>query len=415
MILYKDIIENGLKELESLKDGTYSRKRYDGKIKYDLTKFIFKKNNKFSNMLLVIETSKPKKKEKVEIKKEEDIIDIIKDLEEPLDILTTESENRIYEKKVCQGCNSEKLIEDQQASLIVCADCGMINEELLDHGPEWRQFNNDECKGEGMNRCGCPSNFFFPKSSQGTIISGTSNSRLKRKQKWNSMVYKERSLNQVFEYIGNLCDTNNIPRIISDSAKFLYKKISDCKHKTGINEGKQIIIRGKNRISIIASCVFKACEMNKNPRNIKEIAAMFNIDEKKITKGNKQFEKIIKNSSDTSILNQFNSDTAENYIRRHCPKLKINKTDTEIAVKISHNCCKMKLASDHNPQSIAAGSIMALIQYYNLNIEKKKIALYFGTSDVTINKIYNKIIPYIEALVDNEATEYLIKKFKING
>ncbi len=55
-----------------------------------------------------------------------------------------------------------------------------------------------------------------------------------------------------------------------------------------------------------------------------------------------------------------------------------------------------------------------MAQYTHLNIEKK-IANLFGTSDVTICKIFNKISPYIDALVNDEATEYLINKFKING
>lgn len=319
---------------------------------------------------------------------------------------------------ICKGCGTKgTLIEDQHTSVIVCSECGMVNEELLDHGPEWRQYNNDDNRGEGVNRCGCPSNPFFPKSSQGTIMVGTGNNRLKRKQKWNSMVYRERSLNQVFEYISMYCSKNHIPRIIVDSAKILYKKLSDCKHKSGPNIGKQIIIRGDNRLSIIAACVFKACEMNKNPRNVKEIAEIFELDEKKVTKGIKQFDRIMKNADDNNniIFDQFDTNTAEDYIRRHCPKLKINKSDTDMAVKISQNCCKMKLASDHNPQSIAAGSILVMVQFLELDIEKKDIAKLFGTSDVTIGTIYNKIAPYAEALVDDDATDYIIKKFKING
>ena len=388
----------------------------------------------FPNVLLLEESAykkeaesakiSDKKPEENESDKQPDIWEIIDQLNngsEELDILTTdaasEDEETCSQNRICVGCNSKgTFIEDIQANAMVCSECGMINEELLDHGPEWRQYNNDDNRGEGVNRCGCPSNFFFPKSSQGTIMAGSSNSRLKRKQKWNSMVYKERSLNQVFENISNICSKNNFPKIIVDTAKILYKKLSDCKHKSGVNSGKQIIIRGENRISIIAACVFKACEMNKNPRSIKEISKIFKLDEKKVTKGNKQFDKIMKNADDSMImLEEIGLDTADDYIRRHCPKLKINKKDTDTAVKIAQNCCKMKLASDHNPQSVAAGAILLMVYYSNLKVEKKDIANLFGTSDVTIGKIYNKIAPYTEALVDDAATEHLIKKFKING
>ncbi|AHA45620.1 putative transcription initiation factor IIb-like protein [Acanthamoeba polyphaga mimivirus] len=319
--------------------------------------------------------------------------------------------------RICSGCGSKgTLLEDQSSSVLVCSECGMINDDLLDHGPEWRQYYNDDGRGEGVNRCGCPSNFFFPKSSQGTILAGTGSGRLKRKQKWNSTVYKERSLNDVFEKISTICSKSNIPRIIADTAKILYKKLSDCKHKSGNNVGKQIIIRGHNRISIIAACIYKACEMNKNPRTVKEIARFFGIDEKKVTKGNKQFEKIMKNTDDNMIiLDPVNSNSTEDYIRRHCPRLKVNKDHTDIAVKISNNCCRMKLASDHNPQSIAAGAILVMVVFCELNIDKRKISRLFGISDVTIDKIYKKIAPYAPALVDDGATDHLINKLKING
>lgn len=389
--------------------------------------------NRFPNALLMEEfiANKNTDDENIQNKDKNDnyediwnIIDKINkdDYSESLDSLSTESstseDKRSKEQNnQCKECRLKgTLIYDQHMYSIVCTVCGIINEQLLDYGPEWRNYHNDDNRSEGINRCGCPSSFFFPKSSQGTIMTGTNNSRLKRKQKWNSMVYKERSLNQVFEYITSVCSKNNIPKIIIDTAKILYKKISDCKHKTGVNMGKQIIIRGKNRISIIAACVFKACEMNSSPRSIKEIAKYFDLDEKKVTKGNKHFEKIMKNVDDKFInMDHFNSHTAEDYIRRHCSKLKINKNDTNLAITIAHNCGRMKLVPDHNPQSIAAGSILLMSYHLNKNIDKKNIATLFGTSDVTISKIYNKLLPYLDALVDNEATTYIIKKFRING
>lgn len=406
--IVEKIIDNSIEQLKSFENGTHHDDHIDHNDMSFPNALLLKNSNK--KVTKKIETPK-----KIEPNKKENVWDL-------LDQITTESETMTDtpEEKICKGCkNSGCLVEDHQTSVIVCLECGMVNEEMLDHGPEWRQYNNEDNNNEGVSRCGMPSNFFFPKSSQGTIMAGTSNSRLKRKQKWNSMVYKERSLNAVFEYITGVCTKNNIPRIIIDSAKILYKKISDCKHKDGINVGKQIIIRGENRLSIIAACVFRACEMNKNPRNIKEIAEFFNLDEKKVTKGNKQFDKIMKNNDDNTLkLDQFNTDTAEDYIRTKCPKLVSSKNVEKairVAVKIAHNCCRMKLASDHNPQSISAGSILLMVQCCNFNVDKKDIATLFGTSDVTISKIYNKIEPYAEALVNDELTEHLIQKFKING
>lgn len=319
--------------------------------------------------------------------------------------------NRILCKS-CGGKNS--MIEDTNGTL-VCRDCGIVNEDLLDYSPEWRQYNNDDSRGDGISRCACPTNYFFPKSSQGTIMSGSNYNRLKRKQKWNSMVYKERSLNHVLEHIVDICTKNGIQKIIIDSAKIMYKKLSDCKHKTGPNKGKSVIIRGHNRHSIIAACVFFSCVMNHNPRGIKEMATMFSLPITRITKGCKQLFKLMKNSDDNYFFEQLDASTPEHHIQRFCPKLKINKADTDLAVKIAKNCSKINVASDHNPHSIAAGSIMLMVEYRNLAVEKKQIAELFKTSEVTITKICNKIYPYLDALIDDDATNHLVKKFNLGS
>ena len=403
-------------------------KNHDDLLDYHDMSFEHNIINHFPNALLLEnwDNKKNVKKNKItndirEIPKQESIISETISPNNVLDLLNNLDNEKVDDKtsnaKICKGCGSKgTIMEDKSNGIIVCSQCGMVNDELLDYGPEWSQYNNDDNRKDTLGRCGCPSNFFFPKSYLGTIMAGSNSSRLNRKQTWNSMVYKERTLNKVFEFISLICSKNKIPKIIVDTARTLFKKISDCKHKSGRNIGKDIIIRADNRISVIAACVFKACEMNKNPRNIKEIADFFGLSEKKVSKGIRRFSEIIKNTNDDPILlDQYQNNTTEDYIRRHCPKLKISNTEIDMAVKISINCCKMKVASDHNPQSLAAGIVSVMVTYYNLNIDRKDIAVLFDTSDVTIGKIYNKIIPYVDALVDDVVTDHLIKKFKING
>ena len=58
----------------------------------------------------------------------------------------------------------------------------------------------EDGKGEGSMRCGAATNFFLPKSSLGTTISGKK-SVLKMLQNWNQMPYKERSLSEVLQHL----------------------------------------------------------------------------------------------------------------------------------------------------------------------------------------------------------------------
>jgi len=329
---------------------------------------------------------------------------------------TVSSNKKTKRKASCDECKAKNsMIEDERRCCIVCSECGFQKEKLLESGPEWHQYNNDDGRGEGVNRCGSSTSYYFPRSTQGTIITGFTCSRLGRKQKWNSTNYKENTLNKDFDIITQLCLKNNISKNIIDEAKFLYKKISDCKYKEGKNEGKAVIIRGSSRDCVIGACIYKGCETMRDPRTKREIANLIGKEEKKLSKGIKKFEKIMKNSDD-NILENMHDGTPEDQIRRYCPKLKMRKEDIDLATKIAANCAKLKLATDHGAISIGAGITMLVVKYSAIkNIDKKEIGFYFETSDVTITKIYNKIAPYADALVDDEITEHIIKKFKVNG
>ena len=90
--------------------------------------------------------------------------------------------------------------------------------------------------------------------------------------------------------------------------------------------------------------------INHDPRTIKEIAQYFELEEKKITKGNKQFKKILKNADDNeTIINSTMNNSAEDFIKRYCTKskLKLSKEEFETSLRIANNCCRMKLAKQY--------------------------------------------------------------------
>ena len=81
----------------------------------------------------------------------------------------------------------------------------------------------------------------------------------------------------------------------------------------------------------------------------------------------------------------------------------------ETAQQISENIHKLDIASNHEPPSIAAGSILLICNYLKKDINKKKISDIFRISDVTVSKTYRKIYPYHKIVMDNEITDYIAK------
>ena len=120
------------------------------------------------------------------------------------------------------------------------------------------------------------------------------------------MPYKERSRLEVLKYIDLKCTSGKvkISQPIIDNAKNLFNKLSMVKHLTGENEGKNIIIRGLNRKSIISACLLNGANLQGKPMTPKEVAEIFGITEKQVTKSNRKFRDMMTNQT---IINNIKS------------------------------------------------------------------------------------------------------------
>lgn len=326
-----------------------------------------------------------------------------------LDKIDYEKENKEIseiEKKgmFCQNCDTgDNIVEDNSNGIFVCVDCGSVISDIFDETPEWKQYADGDGK-ETVGRCSNPTNFFLPLSSLGTTIAGSNRNKIKILHSWSAMPYKERSLHVVLKEIQNKCRTAGIMKCIEDDAKILYKNISESKHLCGKNKGKSVIIRGVNRKSLIAACVFFACKRKGNTRSPKEIAKLFELKYKDITKGCKTFLKLIKMKHmayDVQISNP------EHFITRYCRELHITNEYINQTIKIAKNIQKLNVASMHTPFSVATGSILLVVDMNNLNVERKVIAKKFGVSEVTVLKTFREIEQYKNILLNDELTEKL--------
>ena len=305
-------------------------------------------------------------------------------------------------KNICISCKSDKLIIDNNKGYLVCQDCAVINEEFLDKHVEFFSEQN------GASHYGCPSNYFFPKSALGTKISSKSYNRAAILQRHGQMPYREKSLLEVLEdRIQTKCKKYNITQTIIDSAKILYKKVSDCKHSKGKRIGKHMIMRCINRRSMIAACVFYACQLQKETRSPKEVADIYDLEIKHINRGCRKFVDYIDLSS---IFFEIKSSQSSDFIERFAKKLSIDKQYINIAKDISTNIHRLDLASTHEPPSVAAGCILLVANMYHVDISKKQISDIFGISDVTISKTYRKIFPYHKIIMNNKVTDLILEK-----
>lgn len=299
-------------------------------------------------------------------------------------------------------CETPNIILNDKEAYNLCLNCGKILDQILNTNPDI-SYENGESTTYGM-----PTSYFYPKASLGTTISGPGYNNLRRRNDWGQMIYKEKSLLSVCQYIEDKCNNNEyrLYKSIRDGAKCIYLKLSNVKHPTG----EYIIFRGKNRKSIIAGCIFFAAIREGYPCTNKEIAKMFDIDPKQLTKGTKKIKEFLFNDP---ILNGIHSALPSSFIKSYKERLHIPEHLYEKCIKICNNISKLEELSSHQPSCIAAGSVFLLSKLYKLNISKKEIAEVLKISEVTINKLYeeaNKLACII--IDDNKTDDYLINDDK---
>jgi transcription initiation factor TFIIB len=309
------------------------------------------------------------------------------------------------------GCTEIFVID----GLATCSSCRSIVERMIDYGAEWRFFSGDADRNGGgtaanPTRCCPPANALIPtmgcivggsggqnrvvrEASPGTVVltnramgdtgpvaSPLKSNDVQRYHFWNSMSYRERSLCSVFEQLSMVALRSGIPHIILEEAKHLYKNASALK-----------VTRGDNRKALIACSMYIACKLNKVPRSTKEIAVIFDMDSRIITRGCKLFQDAMDVPSESS--------RAEDYVRRFCSKLRMDATEREFTERIVECAVDMDIVCDFIPTSIVSGAIHMASVELDIGISKKEIGLVCHISVVTLMKCYKRLNEFREEIL----------------
>jgi transcription initiation factor TFIIB len=188
----------------------------------------------------------------------------------------------------CATCEDDTFIEDVGTE-VVCTKCGSIIDIPLEWTAEYRWYSSDAAAGGGSDpsRCSFPVNHLMPESSLGTMIHIRGGSavmrRLKRYHMWNQMPYRERTLWSVFDSLQVRATNAGVGTAVIEEAKELYAQLT----ATAICRGQA------QRDAMLAACLWESLKRHETPRMPKDIAEVFNIPLKHVTRGIKQFQHLL--------------------------------------------------------------------------------------------------------------------------
>jgi transcription initiation factor TFIIB len=165
---------------------------------------------------------------------------------------------------------------------VICTECGQVFDHILDQGPEYRWFSGED-RNPDPTRVGAPQNPLLPESSLGTTMllrknHGNAMRKIKRYHTWNLMPYRERNLWGIFEGLHVRAVNAGIGLGVLEEAKRLYAQLSAL-----------CVCRGTQKEALIAACLYEGLKRSGTPRRPKDIATIFQINIRYVTKGLKQF------------------------------------------------------------------------------------------------------------------------------
>lgn len=324
----------------------------------------------------------------------------------------------------CESCGAKPLVPVD--GFMVCNACGLCQSRDIDSSQEWRNHDNNDKGGADQSRVCLPNNCLMPDSGLGTVIGYSSNRKnntsaahiVRTMNNWKLMNYKESSTYKRFKYITTVCRQADISTMIVEEAKIIFFKISNL-----------VSARRTKLTSLMATSVIIAHKLKGYDKDMNEIAKIFALDVRILRKMVKDYERIWKeiqemeeaeqttlaSDSITSInTEKLNISVSVPTLTHHDqPAIpiddnkKLKKYLIELGVeaiyfddvfKINNWVQDRNLLISHIPKSRYACMIYLLDQIYELGINKASIIAACDTSNVTINKCFNKLVPYYDEI-----------------
>ncbi|KYH36078.1 MAG: transcription initiation factor TFIIIB, Brf1 subunit/transcription initiation factor TFIIB [Candidatus Bathyarchaeota archaeon B24] len=285
----------------------------------------------------------------------------------------------------CPECGSSNIIMDYSKGELICGDCGLvISSHVMDRGPEWRAFTQEE--REERTRVGIPISYSVHDKGLSTVITRVNRDafgrelpldtrlRMLRLRKWQirSRVHSsiERNLSQAMAELDRLSDKLNIPPPVKERAALIYRKALD-----------KGLVRGRSIAAIAAASLYAACRQTETPRTLKEVAEVSIISKKDIARC---YRLLLKELD----LRMPIADPVK-CVSKIASKVGIGEKCQQIAIDILRKAQEVKAASGKDPMGLAAAALYIACTMEKERKTQKEIAEAANVTEVTIRNRYN--------------------------
>jgi transcription initiation factor TFIIB len=294
---------------------------------------------------------------------------------------------KIEETIKCPECGSTHLSKDYSRAELVCRDCGLvIDQDFIDHGPEWRAFDSEQ--REKRARTGAPMTYTIHdkglstmigwqnRDSYGKSIPTRNRAQLYRLRKWQTRTRisdsTERNLAIALSSLDRMSSTLGLPRNVRETAAMIYRKAVRRK-----------LIRGRSIEGVSAAVLYAACRQCNVPRTLEEIGRVANMPKKEIGRNYRNISRKL----ELKLL----PTTPHDYISRFCSKLSLSSDVQAKTNEILKKAANEELTSGRGPTGLAAAALYMATILCGERRTQREVADVAGVTEVTIRNRYKEL------------------------
>lgn len=290
-------------------------------------------------------------------------------------------------KKACPECGSAKLVRDYERAELVCAGCGyIIHDKIMDMGPEWRAFDQEQRDRRG--RVGAPMTLTIhdkglstmidwrDRDSHGKDLTPKRRAQIYRLRKWQRRIRvsdaTERNLAFALSEIDRMASHLALPRNVREAASLIYRKAVE-----------ERLIRGRSIEGVAAAALYAACRECKVPRTLDEIADVSRVSKKEIGRSYRFIAR--------ELLIHLRPTSPTDYIPRFGSELGLSGEAQSKAIELLKEATKKGLTSGRGPTGVAAAAIYIASVLCGERRTQRDVADVARVTEVTVRNRYKEL------------------------
>jgi transcription initiation factor TFIIB len=286
---------------------------------------------------------------------------------------------------ICDECGSEEIVDEGQET--ICGECGLVlDENNIDHGPEWRAFNHKD--REKKSRVGSPMTNTMHDRGLTTVmgddhtdVSDRRQERLNRMREWDNrskQTSKERGLKFALGEVQRMVSALDLSKSIHEDAAVIFRQAH-----------QEDLVIGRSYEGMASAAMYIACRRNDNPRTISEIDSVSRVEEQRILRS---YKKIQRKLDSVSI----EPTDPEAFVGRFVNSLSskhglTNKQTNDLETATRHFVKKTKergLHSGRPPATVVAGAVYMAVEKMDIELTQAEVGEPCDVTPVSIRSMY---------------------------